>query len=99
MHPELKTVIELQQLDQKIAELNEQIESLPAEIQKLESQLNDFIHAHQDRQQPGDHEGNIGGMEDHDRVGEPAVAGGDHLVREDPIVEVAVPLEPAFLPR
>ena len=51
MHPELKTVIELQQLDQKIAELTAQIDSLPSEIQTLESQLNDFIHAHQDRQQ------------------------------------------------
>ncbi|MFB3923649.1 MAG: zinc ribbon domain-containing protein [Terriglobia bacterium] len=50
MHPELKTVIELQQLDQKIAELSEQIDSLPSEIQKIESQLNEFIHAHQERQ-------------------------------------------------
>jgi len=50
LHPELKTVIELQQLDQRIAELTAQIESLPAEIRTLESQLNDFIHAHQDRQ-------------------------------------------------
>ncbi len=51
MHPELKTVIELQQLDQRIAELTAQIESLPGEIRTLESQLNDFIHTHQDRQQ------------------------------------------------
>ena len=51
MHPELKTVIELQQLDQKIAELTTQIEALPSEIQTLEAQLNDFIHTHQDRQQ------------------------------------------------
>jgi predicted nucleic acid-binding Zn-ribbon protein len=51
LHPDLKTVIELQQLDQKIAELTAQIDALPAQIQTLETQLNEFIHAHEDRKQ------------------------------------------------
>ncbi len=51
MHPELKTVIELQQLDQRIAELTAQIDSLPSEIQTLEAQLSDFIHTHEDHKQ------------------------------------------------
>ena len=49
MHPELKTVIELQQLDQRIAELTAQIDALPSEIQTLEAQLQEFIHTHEDR--------------------------------------------------
>ncbi len=49
MHPDLKAVIELQQTDDKIAELTTQIDSLPAEIQTLQAQLNDFIHAHEER--------------------------------------------------
>jgi predicted nucleic acid-binding Zn-ribbon protein len=51
LHPDLKTVIELQQLDARIVELTAQIDSLPAQIQTLETQLHEFIHAHQDRQQ------------------------------------------------
>lgn len=51
MHPDLKTVIELQQLDTRIAELNAQIDALPAQIQTLETQLHEFIHAHEERQQ------------------------------------------------
>lgn len=49
MHPDLKTVIELQQVDLKIADLTAQIEAAPSQIQTLESQLNDFLHAHEER--------------------------------------------------
>ncbi len=51
MHPGLKTVIELQQLDAQIAELAAQIELLPKEVQALETQLHEFIHAHDERKQ------------------------------------------------
>ena len=51
LHPDLKTVIELQQLDQKIAELAAQIDALPSQIQTFETQLHEFIHAHEDRKQ------------------------------------------------
>ena len=49
MHPDLKAVIELQQVDLAAAELSAQIEALPSEIQTLESQLHEFIHAHEER--------------------------------------------------
>ena len=49
MHPDLKNVIELQQVDLKIAELTKQIESLPAQIQSLQSRLDEFIHAQEER--------------------------------------------------
>ena len=49
MHPDLKNVIELQQVDQKIEELTRQIDSLPAQIQSLHSRLDGFIHAQEDR--------------------------------------------------
>ena len=49
MHPDLKTVIELQQLDARIAELIAQIDALPAQVQTLETQLHEFIHAHEER--------------------------------------------------
>ena len=49
MHPYLKAVIELQQLDLKIAEVTVLIDSLPTQIQTLQSQLDDFIHAHEER--------------------------------------------------
>jgi hypothetical protein len=49
VHPDLKNVIELQQADLKIAELTKQIESLPAQIQSLHSQLDEFIHAQEER--------------------------------------------------
>ncbi len=51
LHPDLKAVIELQQVDLKIAELNAQIDDRPVQIQTLESQLNEFIHAHEERKQ------------------------------------------------
>jgi predicted nucleic acid-binding Zn-ribbon protein len=49
VHPDLKTVIELHRLDSRIAELTAQIDALPAEIQTLEAQLHEFIHAHEER--------------------------------------------------
>ena len=49
MHPDLKAVIEVQQLDKEVAELTVLIESLPTQIQTLQSQLDDFIHAHEER--------------------------------------------------
>jgi len=49
VHPDLKNVIELQQVDLKIAELTKQIDSLPAQIQSLHSTLDEFIHAQEDR--------------------------------------------------
>lgn len=49
MHPDLKVVIELQQVDLKIADLSAQIETLPSQIQDLKAQLNQFIQAHEDR--------------------------------------------------
>ena len=49
MHPDLKNVIELQQVDLKIEELTRQIESLPAQIQFLHSRLDEFLHAQEDR--------------------------------------------------
>ena len=47
----LKTVIELQQLDAEIAEFSAQIDLLPKEIQAIETQLHEFIHAHDERKQ------------------------------------------------
>jgi predicted nucleic acid-binding Zn-ribbon protein len=49
VHPDLKSVIELQQLDLKIAELAAQIEALPGQIQTLQAQLDDFIQHHEER--------------------------------------------------
>ena len=49
MHPDLKAVVEVQQLDQQVAELTVQIDSLPKQIQNLQSQLDDFIHTHEER--------------------------------------------------
>lgn len=51
MHPGLKTIIELQQLDAEIAEYSKQIDLLPKEVQAIETQLNEFIHAHEERKQ------------------------------------------------
>ncbi len=49
MHPDLKSVIELQHLDLKIAELAAQIEALPGQIRTLQAQLDNFIHTHEER--------------------------------------------------
>ena len=49
MHSDLKAVIELQQVDLRVAELTAQIESLPAQIQTLETKLTEFIHALEER--------------------------------------------------
>ena len=49
MHPDLKAIIEVQQLDQQVADLTVQIDSLPTQIKTLQSQLDDFIHAHEER--------------------------------------------------
>ena len=49
MHPDIKNVIELQQVDLKIEELTKQIDSLPAQIQSLHSRLDEYIHAQEDR--------------------------------------------------
>ncbi len=49
MHPDLKAVVEIQQLDQQAGDLTVQIDSLPAQIQTLQSQLDDFIHTHEER--------------------------------------------------
>jgi uncharacterized protein len=46
---DLKTVIELQHVDSKIAELTAEINLLPAQVERLQAQLNDFIHAHEER--------------------------------------------------
>lgn len=51
MHPGLKTVIDLQQLDAQIAGLSAQIDLLPREVQTLETRLHEFIHAHEERKQ------------------------------------------------
>ncbi len=49
MHPDLKTVIDLQHVDLRIAELTAQIETLPTQIQILEDHLKDYLQAHEDR--------------------------------------------------
>jgi hypothetical protein len=49
VHPDLKNVIELQQVDLRITELTTQIEALPTQIRTLQAQLDDFIHAHEER--------------------------------------------------
>ena len=49
MHSDLKTVIELQQVDLKIVELTTQIDMLPLQIQELQKQINDFLQAHEER--------------------------------------------------
>ena len=49
MHPDLKGVVEIQQLDRQVAELGALIDSLPKQIQTLQSQLDEFIYAHEER--------------------------------------------------
>ena len=50
MYSDLKVLIDLQRVDQEIAELSSQIDTFPSQIQAIEKQLNDFIHAHEERQ-------------------------------------------------
>jgi len=50
VYSDLKIMIDLQRVDQEIAELSSQIETFPSQIQAIEKQLNDFIHAHEERQ-------------------------------------------------
>jgi predicted nucleic acid-binding Zn-ribbon protein len=50
VYSDLKTLIDLQRLDQEIAELSSRIDTFPNQIQTIEKQLNDFIHAHEERQ-------------------------------------------------
>jgi predicted nucleic acid-binding Zn-ribbon protein len=49
LHPDLHTVIELQQVDWKVAELTTEIDALPSRIRTLQAQLDEFIHAHEER--------------------------------------------------
>lgn len=49
MHPDLKTVIDLQHVDLRIADLTAQVDALPTQIQILEDHLKDYLQAHEDR--------------------------------------------------
>jgi predicted nucleic acid-binding Zn-ribbon protein len=49
VHPELKTLIELQQVDQHLSRLRSKINSSPLEIQTLKTQLDEFVHATEER--------------------------------------------------
>jgi uncharacterized protein len=51
VHPELKTVIELQDVDRRVSELDAQIGTLPAEVAALETQLHDFLQTLDERKQ------------------------------------------------
>jgi uncharacterized protein len=51
VHPDLKSVIELQQVDTAIAEFSAQIDALPAQVQTLEAQLHDFLQTLEERKQ------------------------------------------------
>jgi hypothetical protein len=48
VHPDLKTVLELQRIDSRIVELTAQIESLPTQIRELQKQIEEFLHAHEE---------------------------------------------------
>ncbi len=50
MYSDLKTLIDLQHVDQQIADLSSQIDTFPSKIQAIEKQLSDFIEAHEERQ-------------------------------------------------
>jgi uncharacterized protein len=50
VYSDLKTLIDLQRVDQQIADLSSQIDTFPSKFQAIEKQLNDFIHAHEERQ-------------------------------------------------
>lgn len=49
MHPDVKTLIELQQVDQNISELTSKIETFPLETQTLKKQLDEFTRAYEAR--------------------------------------------------
>jgi uncharacterized protein len=49
VHPDLKTVIDLQHVDLRIAELTAQIDTLPSQIKNLEDRLKDYLQAHEER--------------------------------------------------
>lgn len=49
MDAELKTLLELQELDQTLTHLTLEIDSSPVEIQTLKDQLNEFIHETEER--------------------------------------------------
>jgi predicted nucleic acid-binding Zn-ribbon protein len=51
VHADLKTAVELQQVDLRVAELTSRVEALPSQIQALEAQLRDFIHAYEEKKQ------------------------------------------------
>lgn len=46
MHPELQTVIELQEVDRQIGVLTSRIDFIPTQIKRIEDQLNEFLHAY-----------------------------------------------------
>ena len=48
MHPDLQTVIDLQDVDRKIGELTSRIDFIPTQVKKIEDQLNEFLRAYDD---------------------------------------------------
>jgi predicted nucleic acid-binding Zn-ribbon protein len=48
LHPDLQTVIELQDVDRKIGELTSRIDFIPTQIKKIEDQLNEFLQAYEE---------------------------------------------------
>lgn len=49
MHPDIQTVKELQDVDQTIAGLTSRIDAIPTEIKLIQDQLNEFLHAYEER--------------------------------------------------
>lgn len=49
MNPDLKAIVEVQQLDQEVADFTVLIDSLPKQMQTLQSQLDNFVNAHEER--------------------------------------------------
>jgi len=49
VNPDLKTAIDLQQVDSRIAELTSEISAIPSRIQVIEAQLSSSLRAHEDR--------------------------------------------------
>jgi predicted nucleic acid-binding Zn-ribbon protein len=46
LHPDLQTVIDLQDVDRRIGELTSRIDFIPTQVKKIEDQLNEFLHAY-----------------------------------------------------